>query len=113
MDTNEFTKAIDAQAQLLEIEERIFEVLDEMRLDAAIHQKQMLGVAEVARLTGYSEDYLRRLVQNRVIPHYKPHSKKIFFDKNEVIQWLKNSRIEAKEQMDADAILDDYINNKN
>lgn len=105
------TELQSAQAHLLEIEERIYEVLDEIRLDAQIHQKSMLSVNEVSRLTGYSEDYIRRLVQNRIIPHYKPHSKKIFFDKNEVIEWLKNSRIEAKETRDADAILDDYIRN--
>ena len=100
-----------AQAQLLEIEERIYEVLDEIRLNASIHQKEMLSVSEVSHLTGYSEDYVRKLVQNRVIPHYKPNAKRIFFDKGEVLQWLKNSKVDATATLDADALLDTYINN--
>ena len=71
----------------------------------------MLNTGEVARLLGYKENYIRKLVLLKKIPHYKPNERKIFFDKNEIIEWLKSTKVEETETRDAEGILKDYINN--
>ena len=61
--------------------------------------KEVLTLTEAAEYMGMSKNYLYRLTSARQIPHYKPNGKMIYFDKNDLIQWLKSNPVHTEEQL--------------
>lgn len=62
-------------------------------------QKAMLTAVEMCNYFGIKRSYLYKLTHRKVIPHYKPFGKMIYFDKGEVDQWLKNNRVSTEEEL--------------
>jgi len=56
-------------------------------------EKPILSVDECAELLGLSVSYLYRLTSEKRVPHYKPHGKKIYFRREEIIEWALSNRI--------------------
>lgn len=54
--------------------------------------KDILNMREVSLYLGISQSLLYKLTCNGEIPHYKPRGKMIFFEKKELIAWIKNSK---------------------
>ena len=54
-------------------------------------QKQVLNIDELCTYTGLSKSTIYKLCMNGKIPYYK-QSKHNYFDKDEVINWLKETR---------------------
>jgi excisionase family DNA binding protein len=50
-----------------------------------------LTFKEACAYLGYAPSYLYKLTYRKVIPHYKPTGKMIFFSKNELDQWIYSS----------------------
>ena len=57
--------------------------------------KKVLTLDEVAQYTGLSKSCLYKMTSQKVIPHYKPNGKLVFFDREEVERWLLGEKIEA------------------
>lgn len=53
--------------------------------------KEILTVKEAKDFLGISESQLYKLTRTLSIPHYKPSGKTIFFNRQEIIDWV-NSR---------------------
>ena len=51
-------------------------------------QKTFLTVQELIRYTGYSQQQIYKLTQNKIIPHYKPSGRKILFKIDEIDRWI-------------------------
>ena len=58
--------------------------------------KRVLILDDVALLTGLSKSYLYKLTRSSQIPHYKPNGKQIYFDRDEIEDWLKQNKQEVK-----------------
>lgn len=56
-------------------------------------QKPVLSVDECAELLGLSVSYVYRLTSEKRIPHYKPYGKKIYFRREEIIEWALSNRV--------------------
>jgi excisionase family DNA binding protein len=54
-------------------------------------QKQVLNINELCTFTGLSKSTIYKLTMSGNIPHYK-QSKHLYFDRDEVITWLKETR---------------------
>jgi excisionase family DNA binding protein len=50
-----------------------------------------LTFKEACSYLGYAPSYLYKLTYRKIIPHYKPTGKMIFFSKNELDQWIYSS----------------------
>ncbi len=50
-----------------------------------------LTFKEACSYLGYAPSYLYKLTYRKVIPHYKPTGKMIFFSKNELDEWIFRS----------------------
>ncbi|TVT30743.1 helix-turn-helix domain-containing protein [Marinobacter vinifirmus] len=59
----------------------------------ARQSKPILSVDECSELLGISVSYIYRLTSEKRIPHYKPCGKRVFFRKEEVIDWALSHRI--------------------
>ena len=68
-----------------------------------LSQKTVLNFDEVADYTGLSKSYLYKLTSNGGIPCYKPQGKHIYFNKQEIDQWLLQNRKATTKELDNQA----------
>jgi excisionase family DNA binding protein len=66
-------------------------------------QKAVLNFEEVAAYTGLSKSYLYKLTCSGGIPCYKPQGKHIYFNKQEIDQWLMQNRKATTKEIDNQA----------
>ena len=59
-----------------------------------------LTFKEACAYLGYAPSYLYKLTYRKVIPHYKPTGKMIFFSKNELDEWIFRSSGEGRVMSD-------------
>ena len=65
--------------------------------------KTVLTIQDLALITGWSKSYIYKLTSKAVLPFYKPNSKTIFFERNEIEQWLLRNRNTTVEEMEEQA----------
>jgi len=83
-----------------------FEKINErlLKLEAMLlSQKVVLNFDEVAAYTGLSKSYLYKLTCSGGIPCYKPQGKHIYFNKQEIDQWLLQNRKATNKELDNQA----------
>lgn len=74
------------------------------RIEAAIlSQKTVLTFDEGALYSGLSKSDLYKKTSTRIIPHYKPRGKMIYFDRAELDSWLLQNRIATTDEIEAQA----------
>ena len=86
------------------MELNIYDRLDKLEsLIVGQGQKKVLTLDETALYTGLSKSHLYKLTSSRGIPCYKPRGKYIYFDRDELEQWLLQNRIKTSEELEAEA----------
>ncbi|MDX2306302.1 MAG: helix-turn-helix domain-containing protein [Microscillaceae bacterium] len=68
-----------------------------------IHQKRILNIDDLAILTGWSKSHIYKLTSTNRIPHYKPGGKTIYFDREEVEEFILSHRVNTVEEIKAKA----------
>ena len=53
--------------------------------------KEILNMREVCQYLDISQSMLYKLTCNGEIPHFKPRGKTIFFEKKELVKWIKRN----------------------
>ena len=76
---------------------------------AAVLNKSVLAISEVALLTGYTVKYMRLLIAQHDIPYYR-RGNRIYFNRDEVENWMMSQRIPSNEEIKQEASR--RINNK-
>jgi excisionase family DNA binding protein len=66
-------------------------------------EKRILSFEEACTYTGFAESYMYKLTSARKIPHSKPNGKKIFFDREQLDQWLLSNPVKTAGQINAEA----------
>lgn len=59
--------------------------------------KDILNMKEVCQYFDISQSLLYKLTCSGEIPHFKPRGKMIFFEKKELIEWIKKSNLLSSE----------------
>ena len=59
--------------------------------------KDILNMKEVCQYLDISQSLLYKLTCSGEIPHFKPRGKMIFFEKKELIEWIKKSNLLSSE----------------
>ena len=67
------------------------------------NQTKPLTIQETAKFLNLSQSHLYKLTSERKIPHFKPSGKKIYFDKSELVQWLKRNPARTREETEKKA----------
>lgn len=70
-------------------------------------QKTVLNFAEACEFTGLSKTYMYKLTHQGRIPHFKPHGKNIYFNREELERWLLQNPVKTAEQKDREVV--DYV----
>ena len=68
-----------------------------------LETKEVLTLSEVSTFTGLSKSYIYKLCSTGGIPFYKPFGKMNYFDKQEIINWLKQNRVATTQETESKA----------
>lgn len=68
-----------------------------------LEQKEVLTLTEVSSYTGLSKSHIYKLCSTGGIPFYKPFNKVNYFDRQEIIDWLKQNRVATTKELDIKA----------
>lgn len=68
-----------------------------------IAQKPFLTVEELAAYIGCKVSYIYKMTHNREIPHYKPGGKMIYFNREEIDEWILSQRVATADEIRAEA----------
>lgn len=61
-----------------------------------------LSFKEACAYLGFAPSYLYKLTYRKVIPHYKPTGKMLFFSKCELDEWIFEKRDERREKKEVE-----------
>ena len=68
-----------------------------------LESKKVLTFGEAVEYMGISKSCLYKLTSQKLIPHYKPNGKMIFFDREEVENYLLSIRIKPQSEIEVEA----------
>lgn len=77
--------------------------LDRIERNTLLASKNVLVLDDVVLLTGLSRSYLYKLTSTHQIPFYRPNGKQIYFDREEIENWLRRNRIATVDETDTKA----------
>jgi excisionase family DNA binding protein len=66
--------------------------------------KEMLTLDETASFMGVSKSMLYKMSSNRGIPIYKPTGKKLFFKREDILEFLTQNRVKSQKEIEQEAI---------
>jgi excisionase family DNA binding protein len=89
--------------------ERLDRIEKMLKVQQAI-QKQVLNFNETCTYLELSQSHLYKLTSTGAIPHYKPNGKKLYFQREELDQWLLRNRMDSQDEIEQQAA--DYIMSK-
>ena len=76
----------------MKTKENMLTVLADMR-NLMLSRKNVLTLEQLEAYSGLSKSTIYKLTLDRLIPHYKPGGKKIYFKRSEIDEWLLNNPI--------------------
>jgi excisionase family DNA binding protein len=68
-----------------------------------LETKEVLTLNEVSQFTGLSKSHIYKLCSTGGIPFYKPFNKVNYFDRQEIISWLKQNRVATTKELETKA----------
>lgn len=63
-------------------------------------EKKVLTFDEAASYMGMSKSCLYKLTSQKIVPHYKPNGKKIYFEREELETYLLSVRVKPQSEID-------------
>ena len=65
--------------------------------------KEVLNLEEAAMFLGISKSSLYKMTHEQTIPYYKPNGKMVYFEKAELLTWIRRNAIASKAQVSEEA----------
>ena len=85
------------------MEQDLQKVADLITAKVSLNTKEVLTSDEAASYMGVSKAYLYKLTMGKKIPHYKPMGKMVYFNRQELEQWLQANRVATDEEISQQA----------
>ncbi len=97
-------KTTNKKLELLELRVKVLEDMNIALLKERIEKvetnqymlKDTFSSEEAALYLNISQSSLYKLTSKMEIPHFKPRGKMVYFDKKELIKWMKHNHVKAK-----------------
>lgn len=83
---------------------KILDKLENIERNILLMSKNVLSIEDVELLTGLSRRYLYKLTSRNEIPHSKPNGKKMYFDRKEIEDWMRQNRVCPKQEIEQKAV---------
>jgi excisionase family DNA binding protein len=81
--------------------------IEKLLMEQQIMQKQVLNFKDACAYLELSQSHLYKLTSTATVPHYKPNGKKIYFQREELDNWLLRNRTDSLEDVEQQAA--DYL----
>jgi excisionase family DNA binding protein len=81
--------------------------IEKLLTEQQIMQKQVLNFKETCAYLELSQSHLYKLTSTSAVPHYKPNGKKIYFQREELDNWLLRNRTDSQDEVEQQAA--DYL----
>lgn len=65
--------------------------------------KEILSLNEAAKFICASKSFMYKITSQKIIPHYIPGGKRIYFKKSDLEDWLLKNRIPPSSEFEANA----------
>ena len=72
--------------------------IEKLIKDLNINSKEVLNFQEACQFLGFSASHLYKCTCAGIIPHFKP-SKKIYFNRQELVEWLQQNRVCSNKEL--------------
>ena len=73
-------------------------------LEQLLHQgKDVLTLEEAAKFMGIARSSLYKMTHEQTIPFYKPNGKMIFFEKSDLLAWVRKNRVCSEAEISEEA----------
>lgn len=97
---------LEKRIDLLEMQVKALKVVEPESIDERLKNieeilyssKEMLTAKEVCNYLGISQSLLYKLTCASKIPHFKPRGKMVYFEKKEIIKWIKKHHVKIYEE---------------
>jgi excisionase family DNA binding protein len=66
----------------------------------AVSNVEFITVEEAAKLLNFKKSYIYSLIHQKRIPYYKPFGKRVYFNKQELLQWIAKSKIKSVDEVE-------------
>ena len=83
--------------------------IEKMLSEQNLLKKEVLNFSEACQYLDISESHLYKLTSRKQVPHFCPQGKKLYFNRQELDQWLQTNRKNTTEEVEREAT--DYILN--
>ena len=77
--------------------------LDRIEKYTLLAAKNVLVLEEAALILGVATSTLYKMTMRNQVPYYKPNGKLIYFNKQELEEWMQQNRVATAEETDARA----------
>ena len=73
-------------------------------LEQLLHQgKDVLTLEGAAKFMGIARSSLYKMTHEQTIPFYKPNGKMIFFEKSDLLAWVRKNRVSSETEISEEA----------
>lgn len=72
---------------------------------------EILNVAGASKLTGYAEQSIYVMISKKQIPYIK-RGARVFFERDRLIAWIKENKIEPQKIEEEDDEIENYLTNR-
>jgi putative excisionase len=83
--------------------EMLREQLDRIEV-GLLGQKKVLNFSEACSYVGVSKSQMYKMTSNKEIPHSKPRAKMIYFNREELDEWLLQNRVSTADEVQSEAL---------
>lgn len=91
-------KEANLSKQVAELQGRV------QSLEQLLHQgKDVLTLEEAAKFMGIARSSLYKMTHEQTIPFYKPNGKMIFFEKSDLLAWVRKNRVSSETEISEEA----------
>ena len=91
-------KEANLSKQVAELQGRV------QSLEQLLHQrKDVLTLEEASKFMGIARSSLYKMTHEQTIPFYKPNGKMIFFEKSDLLAWVRKNRVSSETEISEEA----------
>jgi len=93
-ETNNVRKDTQLQRNVADLQKRV-SFLENIIIAA----KETLTLEEAAAFMGIKRSSLYKMTHEQTIPFYKPNGKLIYFEKSDILEWIRRNRVDSDEEI--------------
>ncbi|MXO06448.1 AlpA family transcriptional regulator [Flavobacterium sp. HBTb2-11-1] len=82
--------------------QKIIEQLNEIKMmitKGNQFQKEIFTIKDLMNYTGFSDSTIHKLSAKKLIPHNKPTNGTLFFDRVEIVEWIRKHKVYSDEDV--------------